>query len=55
MNIYYITVKFLGTPYVAPANDTTTEPTNTTTFVPTGITFNITNVTWKSTSQLSFS
>jgi hypothetical protein len=53
MNIYYITVKFTGDVYVAPtpvvsANDTGFGNFTNDTFVPTKITFNITNVDWKS-------
>jgi hypothetical protein len=55
MNIYYITVKFTGSPYVPPSefpddNETEAEP-----LVKTGITFNITDITWKSKGRLSFS
>ena len=52
MNIYYITVKFTGTPYVAPVptTDNTTADTSTpnNTFTPGNITYNITGIDWKS-------
>ena len=47
MNIYYITVKFTGTPYVTPVDDgdNSTIASNNT-FTPANITFNISNVNW---------
>jgi hypothetical protein len=52
MNIYYITVRFTGSPYVPPApvapvdNATVAAPNDT--FVPSNITYNITAIDWKS-------
>lgn len=55
MNIYYVTVKFTGSPYVPPTNDTTVPDDttdNSTTFVPSPINFNLTAIDWKSKGQL---
>lgn len=54
MNIYYLTVRFTGSPYVepTPANNNSGDGNNTPetndTFEPTKITFNITAIDWKS-------
>lgn len=62
MNIYYITVKFKGDPWVEPEpedNDTSevndTVDKNETVFIKEKITFNLTDITWKSKGQLQFS
>ena len=58
MNIYYVTVKFTGSPYVPPVNDTSAPvdaATDNNTFVPSPINFNITAIDWKSKGQLQFS
>jgi hypothetical protein len=52
MNIYYITVKFTGTPIV---QNTNSDSDNSTTWTPLPITFNITDLDWKSKGQLQFS
>jgi len=59
MNTYYITVKFKGDIYVAPvAADNTTSNDSTVandTFEPEKITYNISEITWKSKGQIQFS
>jgi hypothetical protein len=48
MNIYYITVTFLGTPIVASPNTTANATAdNSTAFVPTSVYFNLTALDWK--------
>jgi len=49
MNIYYITVRFTGSPYVPPDNSSDTGSTDdNNTFEPIKITYNVTDITWKS-------
>ena len=56
MNIYYVTVKFTGTPVdntqASNNTDNSTGPVNT--FVPESVYFNLTDITWKSTGQMTF-
>jgi hypothetical protein len=50
MNIYYLTVRFTGSPYVAPAaadNSSNASGDSNNTFQPIGITYNITSLDWK--------
>ena len=55
LNIYYVTVKFTGTPYVAPVPDNSGNATDNNTFTPTPVTFNLTDIDWKSKGQMVFS
>lgn len=55
MNIYYITVKFTGTPYVAPLPDTSGNATDNNTFSPFPVNFTVSDFDWKSKGQLVFS
>lgn len=55
MNIYYITVKFTGTPYVPPTPDTSGNGADNNTFSPFPVNFTITDFDWKSKGQVVFS
>ena len=55
MNIFYITVKFTGTPVVPDTPVIPDAVENTTTFTPSPIFFNLTAIDWKSKGALQFS
>jgi hypothetical protein len=54
MNIYYLTVRFTGSPYVAPSKNDNSSASNDSnnTFQPIGITYNITEIDWKGKGQV---
>ena len=58
MNIYYITVRFLGDPWVEPEpepEDNGEEEEEEEEIIKEKVTFNITEITWKSKGQIRFS